>query len=144
MSRSKYFGIWSKLVTLSISTQYCEKKTELGSMNGHICSRLEQHLDIVQKLPLPVTEAKQRQTSLWFVSDHLAGFSSPLQSGPVPCTKTPLILATANLLKAEKGEKVQTHPLSCASADWRVAFTSLTNGAQHDLNQSRLLAVSQG
>lgn len=48
--------------------------------------------------PLPATEAMLLQTSLWSVSDHPAGFSSPLQSGPL-AQQTPTMLTAANHLR---------------------------------------------
>ena len=96
MSRSKYFGICSKLVTLSISTQYYDKNRERSkdqwSGSTHIVKLIYKLTAWAPWLqckcsPLPVAEAMQQQTSLWSVSDHRAVFSSPLQSGPFSCTK---------------------------------------------------------
>lgn len=68
-------------------------------MDGQYEASSDSFLELWKKLPLPATKATQQRTSLWPASDHPAVFSSPLQSGPVPCTKTPLRLVTAIFLE---------------------------------------------
>lgn len=102
-----------------------------------MCSQLGRRLIIVQKLPLPVTKAKQQQTSLWPVCDHLAGFSYPLQSGPVSAHKNTSREQQQSFLKQNSRKKSNTRTLfpvplptgGWHSQAWRMAHSMISTRA---------------
>lgn len=86
------------------STKPREEKESGLMLTNQICSINRSTLTAVGRRadsPLPATEAMLLQTSLWSVSDHPAGFSSPWQSGPFPCTTNPNYVNRTESFKAK-------------------------------------------